>query len=136
MLDAFARPGGWMYYRATDLIRLVDDKPAACKAVVSAIKIDGVEWWRALGAFNSLGAPCAESAPAVLDVILAMYGKGTIDDPAAVRFFAERFELTPALRKRAAAALRAVRKKTPAWQRKGVDEAAAAFAKPWAPPAP
>lgn len=134
VLAAFARPGGGLFIRACDLVRLVEDKPAACKAVADAIAAGGHDWWRALPAFNDVGVACADVAPRVLDATLAQYAAGHVEDPRAVARFATLFELSPPVRKRAAAALRAARKATPEWQRPALDEAIAAMSKAWAPP--
>jgi hypothetical protein len=134
VLASFAKKKGGMFIRACDLVRLVDDKPAACKAVAAAAAPeDKTDWWRALAAFNDLGAPCAELAPDVLGKVIAD-DKSTVEQPTEMVRFAEKFELTPALRKQAAAALTKARKVAPEWQRKKVDEAIAAFGKPALPP--
>lgn len=134
VLAAFARKQGGMFIRACDLVRLVEDKQAACTAVASAIDPASSEWWRALAALNDLGTPCASHAPAALEVALARYAKGQIDSPEQLERLARVFELTPELRKKAATAVKAARKAAPEWKRKAVDAAAAELAKPWAPP--
>jgi hypothetical protein len=136
VLAALARKQGDLFIRACDLVRLVEDKPAACAAVAAAIDPGASEWWRALAALNDLGAPCASHAPAAIEVALAQYAKGKIDTPEQLGRLARTFELTPELRKKAAAGVKAARKTAPEWQRKAVDAAAAELAKPWVPPQP
>lgn len=134
VLAAFPNKKGGLFVRACDLVRLVEDKPAACKAVAAAAAPeDKTDWWRALAAFNDLGAPCAELAPGVLEKVIAD-DKSAVDQPREMTRFAQKFELTPELRKQAAAALTRAKKDAPDWKKKTLDEAIAAFGKPAEPP--
>lgn len=137
VLAAFARKKGGLFIRACDKVRLVEDKPAACAAVAAAIVADSPEWWRALGAFNDLGrlgAPCADKAAGVLDVALAVYATGDTTAPQELWKFAETYELTPALRTKAATELTKAKTKAPDWKKKDLDRAIETFKKPYEAP--
>jgi hypothetical protein len=137
VLNAFARKKGGLMIRACDKVRLVEDKAAACKAVAGAITVDSPEWWRAIGALNDLqrlGAPCGEYAPAAIDVALAIYAKGDITAPQEMWHLAEAFELTPELRKKAAADFTKVKAKAPEWKKKDLERVIETFNKPYEAP--
>jgi hypothetical protein len=134
VIGAFARKKGGLFIRACDLVRLVEDKPAACKAVADAsTPAEKTDWWRAFGAFVDLGVACAEQAPGVLEKVIAD-DKSTSESPRDLARFAKKFEVTPDLRTKATAALTKAKKTAPDWKKKDVDEAIAAFGKPAEPP--
>ena len=67
----------------------------------------------ALTDLGRLGAPCGDKAAGALDVALAVYATGDITAPQEMWQFAEVFELTPELRKSAAASLTKSKAKAP-----------------------
>src|SRR5262249_12615864 len=117
-----------------DLVRLVEDKPAACAAVAKAAEPeDKTDWWRAFAAFSDLGAPCADQAAGVLEKGIADV-KWTADQPRDMKRVATKFEGRPDLRKKAGATLTREKKDAGDWKKKALDEAIAAFGNPAEPP--
>lgn len=79
-------------------------------------------------------SPCADKAEGALGVALGIYATGDITAPQELWQFAETYELTPALRSKAAAELTKARAKAPDWKKKDVDRAIEAFKKPYEAP--
>ncbi len=132
VLAALKNKKGDLYIRACDKIRLVEDKAAACKALAeAAVPEDKTDWWRAMAAFSEIKPPCVEQATTVVENVLAAGDKAIAESPDYLGRIGENYELTPDLRKKAAAALTKAKKVTPEWKHKRVDTAIADFTKPF-----
>ncbi len=130
VLKALTHPKGELFQRAADLARLLEDKPAVCKALATAATPeDETLWSLALVSINQLGVVCADQVPGVIEKIIAD-SKWVLDRPDELTRLAEQFELTPALRKQAIVALTRAKPRAGDYKASHIDLAIAAFSKP------
>jgi hypothetical protein len=137
VVKVMSRKKGDLFYHVVGFMNLVEDKPAACKALAAAASpASGTHWSRALEGLNDLTTDCAGHAAAVLEKIIAK-DEWILDRPEELTRLATKVELTPDLRKRAAAALTRARRgagRAGRWKAASLDHAVAEFSKPWVKP--
>ncbi len=129
VLAAVARPKGSLLQSSFEMVKRVEDKAVVCAALGKAVREDAPEWWRAIGTMDDIGEPCAGEVPHAAEVAFAIVAKGEGPLQQLLRLD-ERFALSPELRTKGAAALRAGAKAAPAHKRKEFTDAAAQFAAP------
>jgi hypothetical protein len=128
-LEALTRDGTGMQRTALNSVRLLDDTAAVCAALGTAIRADATMWHEAASALADVGAPCAADVPRVIDLTLERLKAGDARMNVLVKLD-RKLELDAATRKRIAKTLKSARGKAREWERKGIDETAARFAKP------
>jgi len=128
-IDAIGRDNKSMQNAAFNAIRMLDDKPAVCAALKAIIRPDAKSWPNAAAAMAQLKDACVADVPRVIDLTLDQMAKGEMHLDV-LKDFDRAFELDAPTRAKIAKACKASRSKAPDWERKSVDEVAAAFAKP------
>lgn len=70
-LAAIGQDGTPLQLRALDAIRLLDDKPAVCRALHAALRPDAKRWTDVVEAISAVGEPCRAEVPAIVDALVA-----------------------------------------------------------------